>query len=507
MDQPRTALLSPNGISLLFAVFVIMYFQNLTSLVLTADDDHAIFGIDSSVFIGQGRWRPYLTARYILPSPAIPYLPYAVFGLLASVAFALLAGLLGHRTASWPVLTAFALFITVPQWGFITGFTILLLPLGLGLVCASGCAALFRPVASKMLPMRMVTLAAAAGILLALIASFYQPLVLAAMLMSSGVILWGYVSQQTTAKQALILHAVLLVSGLLSLAINHAVLRIFTDVLGFGAINFYPDGMFHPSEAIQNWRKSLNAAISTYWGVVWGAWGFYGTGMFAFGLATMAATFASAVLAFSFGWSRGIVFTLWACLAWVSVLVPHFAAAGAPTTYRILMHLPALVAVVSLIALNTRIQPSRAVLLLVFVAAIFQGAVLLNRAATSAQLVGTLDAYMAGALFERIATVGSPGADGLFAVQAYGSSPGRPVYPLHGNTYMTTSWFAFGRAEDLRSSVRMSQYMRALGYPVTFARVPKGVKAFSDQWPTMPSWPAEGAVISHEGFVLIKLSE
>jgi hypothetical protein len=124
-----------------------------------------------------------------------------------------------------------------------------------------------------------------------------------------------------------------------------------------------------------------------------------------------------------------------------------------------------------------------------------------NRAAASHELVATRDAYIAGDLFRRIATVGRPGDDGFYKIQTLGLSPGNPAYPMPPTSYMAFSWFA----HESRDAFRVVGYMRMLGYPVRDAG--RGAVTYSQQWASMPSWPAEGSVAAVSDVTLIKLSE
>jgi hypothetical protein len=501
-EPGRPGLLSPIGLALLFAVFAAMYFQSLTGLSLTADDDHAISRTDPSLWVQQGRWGTYLVERFILPLPVITFLPYALFGMSLCVSFALLATSLGVSTLSSTVLVAFALFVGVPQWLFIMEFSANLVPVGIGFLCASGSAFTFdKAYTQELSPWKRLALIATSVGFLCLATSVYKSLFVAGLLMSSAIIVVRFSRAEMNLVRILWLHAVLGLAGVIAYALYALIGEAFHMLLQLERVTFYADTLIQPLEAIRNIHTSWAAAVAAYKSVVWGHLGFYGTSVSIFGLATVAASIILIVAAFRRDAVRGVAVALWVAAAWLAVVVFHFAAAGGFVPYRVMLQLPALVAVLAIVILSIRAEGVRIAALLLFAGAVFQESVVINRAAASHELVAVRDAYIAGDLFRRIASVGRKGEDGLYKIQTLGVSPGQPAYPMPMTSYVALSWFA----HETHYSYRAVQYMRMLGYPVSDAAV--GAAAYSQQWKTMPSWPADGSVAAFGDVTLIKLNE
>ena len=504
-EARQPGLLSPVGFALLFAVFAVMHFQSLTGLSLTADDDHAFFRLDPAVWVQQGRWGAYLVERFILPLPVITFVPYALFGGCLCVSFALIATTVGVSTVSWTVLLAFALFVGVPQWLFIMEFSANIVAIGLGFLCASASAFAFYKASDEALsPLRRVALAAPSVLLLCLAASLYQALLIAGLLLSSAVLVVQFARAEIGLTVALLMHAGIAAAGAIAYALCVAVNEIFFLLLPYlHRANFYADILFRPFEALRNIHRGWMAAIAAYEAVVWGKNGFYGTSVVAFGLSTLVATIVVVVFAVRNGAVRGVLVALWVALAWLAVVAFQLAAGGPYVPFRAMVQLPALVAVLAIVSLSITTKGMRMAILFLFAVAVFQESVVINRAAASHELVATRDAYIAGDLFRRIASVGRKGADGLYRVQTLGLSPGLPAYPMPSTSYMAFSWFA----HEARQSFRVVQYMRMLGYPVSSVGMWRGAEAFSEQWASMPSWPAEGSVMAVGDVTLVKLGE
>lgn len=501
LRQP--AMLSPIGFALLFAVFAATHFQSLTGLSLTADDDHAFFRTDPAVWVQQGRWGAYLVERFILPLPVITFLPYALFGACLCISFALLALSLGVTLVTWTVLLAFALFVGVPQWLFIMEFSANLVPLGIGFLCASASALIFSKASDEKLSrVQRGTLVTASVGLLCGAMSLYQPLLVAGLLVSSAVIIVRFARAEISLIWALWMHAGVAAAGVLAYILCSSINDLFFLLLpNLQRATFYADTLFQPLEAIRNPGRAWSAAAAAYGQVVWGVDGFYGTNVSAFGLATVAASIALLVMAFRNNAARGLVVALWVVAAWLVVVAFQIAAAAPYVPFRAMVQLPALMAVLAIVAITFSAKPMRTAILLLFSAAVFQQSVVINRAAASQELVAKRDAYIAGDLFRRIANVGRPGPDGFYKIETLGMSPGRPAYSMPTTSYMAFSWFA----HESRRSFRAVGYMRMLGYPVSDAGL--GAAAFSKQWAGMPSWPAEGSVAAFGDVTLIKFDE
>ncbi len=499
----QPGLLSPIGFALLFAVFAGMHFQSLTGLSLTADDDGAYSRTDPAGWIAQGRWGAYLVERFVMPLPVITFLPYALFGACLCVSFALLTASLGVSALSWPVLLAFAFFIGVPQWLFIMEFSANIVPVGIGFLCASGSAFMFyKTSAPGLSPRQRAGFAALSVLLLCLAMSPYQSLFVAGLLMSSAVIMVRFARAEVSVSCALWMHAVIATAGAIAYALCIGVNEAFFVLHpNLQRITFYAEELFRPGEAIRDIRGAWTAAVSAYKGVVWGDNGFYGTSVSAFGLATVALSVVVIALAFRGGAVRGLLVAAWVVAAWLAVVAFQLVAGGPYVPFRAMVQLPALLAVLAIVGVTFTTNGARVAMLFLLAAAVFQESMVVNRAAASHELVATRDAYIAGDLFRRVASVGRPGKDGLYKIETLGLSPGNPAYPMPPSSYMAFSWFA----HESQDSFRVVGYMRMLGYPVTEAR--RGASTFSQQWASMPSWPAEGSVAASGDTILIKLND
>ena len=222
-------LLSPVGLSLLFAVFVAMHFQSLTGLSLSIDDDTAILRTDPSIWLHEGRWGAYLVERFIMPLPAITFLPYAVFGACLCLAFALLAISLGITTLSWEILLGFALFVGVPQWLFLMEFSANIVPVGIGFLCAAASVVTLDWAAAQRrgIPERLAFVGTSV-VLLALATGLYQSLLLAGLLLASAVVVVRLARAEIDLQDAARMHAGIAFVGALAYALYAAVSEIFS---------------------------------------------------------------------------------------------------------------------------------------------------------------------------------------------------------------------------------------------------------------------------------------
>ena len=496
-------LLSPVGLSLLFAVFVAMHFQSLTGLSLSIDDDTAILRTDPSIWLHEGRWGAYLVERFIMPLPAITFLPYAVFGACLCLAFALLAISLGITTLSWEILLGFALFVGVPQWLFLMEFSANIVPVGIGFLCAAASVVTLDRAAAQRrgIPERLAFVGASVG-LLALATGLYQSLLLAGLLLASAVVVVRLARAEIDLQDAARMHASIAFVGVLAYAFYAAVSEIFSLLQpNIQRGEFYADSLFRPLEALRHIDRSWTAAVGAYRELVWGHQAFYGASVFASGLATIVASLTLVLLAFRSGPVRGLLVGLWVAAAWLAVVIFQLASSGQYfVPYRMMVQLPALVAVLAIVAISIGPKAARMAVALLFAVAAFQESVVINRAAASHELVAARDVYIVGDLFVRIANKGRPGADGIYKIQILGVAPGAPAY--RSDFFGSRSWFGH---DPYGQAFRVANYMRILGYPVTDAG--RRPDEFRQQWAGMPQWPAEGSVVAVDDITLIKLSD
>lgn len=129
----------PWWMSVLFAVFVLLYFYELSNFTLSIDEELAMYREDSRVWIAQGRWGIYLIERFLLPNPATPVVPLALLGALLAAAATQLFSLFNVDAVGLRIL-GFALIAGFPTTFMLAEFSTNVVPVGLAMLGAVLCA-------------------------------------------------------------------------------------------------------------------------------------------------------------------------------------------------------------------------------------------------------------------------------------------------------------------------------------------------------------------------------
>src|SRR5690606_20779979 len=95
-------------------------------------------------WISQGRWAMYVMQSLAVRQPVVAFLPPAVFGLGAAVAYLLLLRAHGIARPALAHCAAFSVFVGFPTWFFILQFAANTYGVALGLVLTGAAALAFR---------------------------------------------------------------------------------------------------------------------------------------------------------------------------------------------------------------------------------------------------------------------------------------------------------------------------------------------------------------------------
>ncbi|WP_082609962.1 glucosyltransferase domain-containing protein [Bosea sp. Root381] len=494
--------ISPLAAASFFLIFLVIYLPNLASLSVTIDDQGAIFRTWPWIWLAQGRWAAFLVERYILPTPVIPFTPLALLGLCQIASFMALCRITGLETFTWALVAAFAFFVASPQWLFLMEFGPNNTAMGLGLVAASFSALAFSIAADpKRSWVQVAACVIVSAVCLCATVGLYQAFFVVGLVVSSAAIIFCYVRGTTTFSRVVGLHGLLLTSAATGFVASGIVGRFANWFYSIERVEFYADGFINLPALFSNPASGMALAWSDFLGVVWGAGGFYYLSTWAFGATLLLSSLLFVWAAFKRGPVVGVLGAAWVLLANISIVAFQLAAAGGGQRipYRVMTVMPMLSAFLFVASISLLGWKARYALMAVALIATFQGSVVFNRAAAGSTLMAQKDAFIAGDLFRRVASVGKPGDFGLYKIEISGRIVSRSPYPMPPTSQMAHSWFDLAPLE-----FQAPDYMRSLGYPV-IGDYFKG--DFAEQFAGMPSWPSEGSTRVVGDTVLIKLSD
>ena len=495
----------------LAALFVLFHFYQLANFTLSIDDEFALMSRPAAVWVGQGRFIPYLIEECLLNHQVMPVVPTLLFGLGAMVGYLLLLRA-WRLTGQWmAALACFPVFCAFPLWAHLLAFQSNTPSAGLGLAASGYVAWLFRalgeaPAGVSRLPGQGALLLAGAVAL-----GCYQSFVLVVAAMLALTILVMALEAEERPAGVLrrdILRAGLLLLGivLVYLAIQRLTLFLVTARPGSQDLSTdYILSYFQPGALLESPLAVVGGALRQAVAVYFGRAAAYGEAVPLFGLFSVAVA-ALVVLA---GWRcRGYRGAVLAAAAVVVILALPFAVnlmnRGIMPT-RSLFAVPVVLAGLGLIGLTAApLQPRR-------VGAVLAGAVLVailvvnGRYDTNRALGQIHDQQIAAALGERLAQLVDPARpDTVMSLHVSGGLPFVPPYPPVADTSIGASFFAW----DNGNTARIVSYLRHLGYQVRGRGLigPEEVERREALFAEMPSWPAPGAVQRLDDHtVLIKL--
>lgn len=491
----------------LAALFVLFHFYGLASFTLSIDDEFGLLSRPALVWLGQGRFIPYLIEEFLINHQVMPVVPTLLFGLGAMAGYLLLLRAWRLTDQLSAALVCFPLFCAFPLWSHLVAFQSNTPSIGIGLAASGYAAWLFRemgeaPAGASRLPcLGALLLAGAVAV------GCYQSFVLVVAVVVALTILVTQLEAEERPAGALrrdILRAGLTLFGILAVYLAIQRLMMFLVTVG-SAKTAYILGYVQPGALQDAPLTVIAAAVRQAIAVYFGFASAYGEAVPLFGVFSVAVAALVVVAGWRCRGGRGAV--LAAATVAVVLALPfaiNLMNRGAMPT-RSLFAVPVALAGLGLVGLTAaplRLRRGGFVLAGAVLVAIL---VVNGRYDTNRALGQIHDQQIAAALGERLAQFVDPDRPrAALSIQVSGGLPFVPPYPPVADTSVGASFFAW----DNGNTSRIVAYLGHLGYNVHEQGQiePEEARRREALFAQMPVWPALGAVRRQdEHTVLVKL--
>lgn len=470
----------------LFAIFVAIYFFEISSFHLSIDEESAAFRQDASVWVQQGRWGSYLFEAYVLQQPIVPVLPMAIFGLALVAAYILLLDAIGRDRLGAPEYASFAIFCGFPAWFFIVDFYSNVAATGVGLLAAAASLWLFRADRDDILSTRFLAAALMGGFSISIYQSF------APAILTLGLAICVLRARSETSRFDI------RDAGRLALLIVAAVVvykcgDVFFRAL-FPARNAYFDSLTRPGELLADPINVIGRTISAMAAALGLNTQAYGAPLWSIPLLAALGVFS---LVRQLGKRSGF-----AVLAMLAALAAPFSIhllSGGYMPMRSLVGMPIAIWFLAYAALTDIGAKTRAMSGWVWAIAVFQIVALQNSYQAANELVGKHDTIVATSIAERLAS--QPGFDPnkYYALVTFGLRQFPTVYPRRET--IGHSFFEWDEPW------RIANFSRLLGIGNLTGPTPDQIANHIAVAAALPVWPAEGSVKLVDDVVLVRMGE
>lgn len=488
-----------SAIPYLAAIFIGLYFFEMASFPFSIDEELAIArgGTYAHVWVGQGRWGAYLIEAFVLPRPIIPFLPVAMFGAGAILAYILLldAARGGDKPLRPVDYLLFGLFAAYPTWYFLVEFYANLAAVGIGLGCAGVAVWLAFADGPARHPALAIALAACFG---AFSIAVYQSYLLVIIAMGGAAFVIRLLESNLIRpwRSAAMFAAVVVLSLLLYLIGDFSFRLIYPE------INAY----FESLQRLDLLMAKPGAVLAL---TAQGAVEAYG-----FNERTFALPMWSVPIVVALGLASCVVFRgplnlstrLLCVLVALGILIVPFAThlvGGGMLPPRTLVAVPVAVWFCAYVATGAGNRWLAAAGVAASVLCLFQALVVHNTYQAASSFSTKQDFALATILNERISSL--PEFDGkkAYALSVFGGKALTSVYPLPRSSTIGRSFFEW----DNGSPGRITHYMRALGFPYYPGVGQDRQHLVIRDYANMPVFPAAGSVAIRDAIILVKLSD
>lgn len=479
----------------LFMLGLLFWWSSFSYLGLSIDQEYAILREDQRIWLSQGRWFVYLFTQYVYPQPVLMYFPHLMYVLCMVLSYILiLRAFAVSFTHRWLALLAFPAFMAHPVWYFIAEFAANLVPTALGMVAIAIAVWLFtRPQNWKNITLQLLLLCVALG--------SYQSLIFLAYVLYAGRLLQQYSTKNTAPSLKPILSMALIFAG--SLLLNAFLLKLLyalfqTPPSYVGEHIYLKLWLEQPLNTLFFYTKNL----LLYYG---GSSEFYQSQFFASGLVLVWAV----VLFF---WQTRtkpgslrlllglLVLSLFIVPLIPQILLPYLLVAG-----RTLLGIAMVLWLASLYVM-LHLRNSRYQWLAIAVVLLMQLQMLHLHARydSAKQLLFQHDAQVALQLYERILQlIPDYNPQASYPLLVHGGIDYTPVYGEMNTSLVNGSFFQW----DNGNPRRVADYMRTQNYHGLKALGQADLEKQLPVFATMPVWPQQGAVIYHNGIIMVKFND
>ena len=486
-----------------FIVFFIATVLNsyfITNLSLSIDDEWGAVRTSPDVWISQGRWAIYLIEKYLLPLPAIPFLPYLILDMCLALSYVLVVRAHGG-VPGWKSYLTFPVYCSFPTWWLISEFSSNVPAAALGwlLVTMAACASIpsGEPVFKRLSHLRITAICS----ILSIAVSCYQSLILLYLSMTFGILLCSILSGPPVHLSWL------LKSGLRYTSLASGGLLVY---LGVDKVSRYFIAVQDPYlEKLISFNALLRDPLGTFQQVLVAAGKIYfGSGSYfgaSIGLAPLIIiAFIMAVLIFAATPKNKVFAGIILLAVLMTPFLLHVVAGANGMPMRTLVSLAYVAWLMVFLLLNTTGVASSTIFAPLVILYIIQLLGLNSQYIASASLTQRHDELLAADIYRRMGEIDAEfDSDKIIRVDFFGHRNFKTVYANVPLSAMQGSFFDW----DNGNITRMLFYMTIQGYPNLYPADQNTRKKLTPFFSAMPVWPAAGSVIKVDNVYLVRLSK
>lgn len=485
-------------LAILTAIGIFLHIFEVSTFMLSIDDEYSAFRINPEAWIADGRWTGYLIEGFIFPQPTMPYIPNLVSCFFIALSFMLIVRS-HHLQSDWKIYITYPIFAAFPTLWFINEFYGNIVMVAFGFFLTSLSIYLFSKEnsAGKHIKLSSVLLP---GLLLAIAIGSYQSFIMLFIAMGAGSIiarhyLFDNEKKSTSVFLSLSNLGVILFFGIFSYGIINAFFKYLFPSSG----RAYVDNFLRLNELLQTPLDILMKVLNQMYAFYTGSAETYGVSIFAIGLIFILSGITLLFKKTSI--PKYQIIGLWMMLL-LSPFMLHFITGANYLPTRSMVAIPYVIWMMSIILLGFK-SPSKVLLALsIILLSEIQILSTNGQYAAAASLAQAHDKMMADDLYRRIAE-SNPKYDRTKAsiIDVYGWKDFKTIYPSPASSTMGASFFNW----DQGNVSRMLAFMQLLGYENLQALDRAKCKTFNEEFKKMPIWPAKDSVKFIDDVYLIKL--
>ncbi|PBP98182.1 glucosyltransferase domain-containing protein [Pseudomonas congelans] len=483
--------------------FILLFLSTLlnsyfiTNLSLSIDDEMGALRTNPEVWISQGRWAVYLIERFLLPLPAIPFLPYLILDVALTLSYMLMTRIHGG-VPSWKSYLTFPVFCSFPTWWLISEFSSNVPAVAMGLFLTVLSASISTPVdtVKNNKNSKFKTLAICS--MLAIAIASYQSLILLYLTMGLGIMLTRTLSTPQSMNYWVLRNGVrylFLAAG--GMAIYYLLNKIFQDISG--SYSAYLNNFLNLDRIIENPLSAFRQIVSEAGRVYFGSPYYFGASI---GLAPLI-LLVSTLTTLNTAAAKNKLITIF---IWLLVLATpfllHVLAGANGVPMRTMISLAYVAWLMTFVLLTTAQGFSAAVCAPLVIVYSMQLLNLNSQYIASATLTQKHDELLAADIYRKIGEIDKDfSADSPVKIDFYGHKKFETIYAKAWTSTMQASFFDW----DNGNISRILSYLKIQGYPNLYAADDNTRKTLKPVFMSMPAWPAPGSVIKINDTYLVKL--
>ncbi|KPZ12163.1 glucosyltransferase domain-containing protein [Pseudomonas syringae group genomosp. 3] len=484
---------------ILFLLATLLNSYFITTLSLSIDDEMGALRTDPEIWISQGRWAVYLIERFLLPLPALPFVPYLILDVALALSYMLIIRAHG-ATPSWKSYMAFPVFCSFPTWWLISEFSSNVTAVALGLLLTALSAYFSAPSLNLETSKKSKLKTLAICLMLATAIASYQSLILFYLSVGLGALLIGAMSTPNNMTYWIIRGGLRYLFLAIGAMISYFVInKIFQDISG--SYSAYLSGFVKVDQFIENpltvSRQIFDEARNFYFGSA----SLFGASI---GLAPFILLTSTLVILITTSSKNKLVATLIWVLALTTPFLLHILAGAGGMPMRTMISLAYIAWLMVFVLLTATRALSGAIFAPIVIVYIIQLLDLNSQYIASATLTQKHDELLAADIYRRIGEI-----DKNFditkpvKIDFYGHKKFETIYAKAWSSTTQASFFDW----DNGNILRILTYMKILGYTNLHAVDQNAGKALTPVFMTMPVWPALGSVIKQDDTYLVRLSK